>query len=69
MNSQSNTPYIITGVNDDNELQGIYFVSSDYSSINGSHVSGDIIAYCKRIYNHYSIRVIPISINKFINLN
>jgi hypothetical protein len=69
MNSKSKTPFIITGVNDDNELQGIYFVSSDCSSYSGNHVSGDITAYCKRIFEQDNIRIIPISINKFINFN
>lgn len=38
-------------MNEENELSGIYFANSDCSSINGSFVSGNIQAYCLRLYN------------------
>lgn len=66
--SQSNlqTPYIMTGINENNEPSAIYFANSNSSSIYGKQVSGHINAYCSRIYNKYGINVTPIAITRFV---
>lgn len=62
-----NSPFIPTGINSNNEISGIYLTDSNSSSIEGNYVSGNINAYCMRLYHKYGVKVFPVGINKFID--
>lgn len=59
---------MITGVNENNEISGLYFANSNNSSSTGKYVSGHINAYCLRLFNLNGIRITPLPLNAFLNL-
>lgn len=61
-------PFIITGINHNNEQTAIYLADSDNCSFSGEFVSGNVVAYCQRVFDKFGIRVQPIAINKLINI-
>lgn len=62
-------PFVLTGLNKDNEQTGLLLTPSDSSSLSGDHLSGHIVAYCGRVFKEYHIRLTPVSMNKFLTLS
>lgn len=60
-------PFFLTGVSS-GEQTGVYLVGSNNSSLDGEHISGNISAYCLRIKQFVGVRVTPISINQFMEI-
>ena len=61
-------PYVITGVNENNEIAGLYFANSDNSTASGKYVSGHINAYCLRLFKKNGIKITPLPLTRFLDI-
>ncbi len=62
-------PFVQTGFNSKGDLTAVLVCSSDQTSMDGKHPTGNTNAYIQRVRREYNIFITPLAVNSFLEVD